>query len=540
MALGQSSDAVLGPRPWLECARNYFAGVRRASVFNETRWNRLPKERVIAHCEEETSGPCDDKGVAIHTLLEHYASSLGPDLPPQGVRICHNGFAVGYDVERRNPAWVAYRLRASEQRHVEDAKKHAVEDPWLANAEIMQTSRTAYEKSGYQLGHLAPSLHMSFFRNDLNTESEDSPGPWESSYFLSSIAPQSPMTNKQAWQELEEALHTYARQKRQDRLHDVFVITGLGYWNNENPLEQGDLIVPSFYWTVACDMKIRSSFAVIADNDIDADIEGWEGWPTSVFRFYSAADVERFFHLRLGLPPTCNPSSVRPFIESQHVGRTSAPKPEALPIEVIAPKTEVSLGETVPVHLKLPFHKDLPVDGGMIRIVAPEPKNETECFHWLNVFNNFRFHCRSLSPHSLPQLPSEWTCDESIPNELHLAWEGPIKGGAFALDVYVTAPSSSTRSNNWTVSLEHHDKVLERLVGVGSFQLHASGLSALLHLPKGITFLFLGLVVVVAFFVYSSWYKAKPGGRRVSLLGGGAAAEGRSESGSQYSFEVSA
>jgi hypothetical protein len=77
-------------------------------------------------------------------------------------------------------------------------------------------------------------------------------------------------------------------------------------------------------------------------------------------------------------------------------------------------------------------------------------------------------------------------------------------------------------------------------VGVGSFQLHASGLSALLHLPKGITFLFLGLVVVVAFFVYSWWYKAKPGGRRVSLLGGGAAAEGRSESDSQYSFEVSA
>lgn len=55
---------------------------------------------------------CDERGLkcpggkskVVKTLA---GSFMGPDLPADGVRMCHPGIAMGYDTEMRNPASLA-------------------------------------------------------------------------------------------------------------------------------------------------------------------------------------------------------------------------------------------------------------------------------------------------------------------------------------------------------------------------------------------------------------------------------------------------
>eukprot|EP00439_Symbiodinium_sp_Y106_P010979 s2709_g1.t1 len=135
---------------------------------------------------EEWQADCDSGGSKKSMIQALLKVQLGPDVPEKGVRMCHPGIAMGYDVALRNPAWCAYRLTPSEQsstdneRMLGEKEKGFVLDPALRAAGIEQTNPSQYENTGFDKGHLAPSLATSFDRKELG------------------------------WQELENALHEYA------------------------------------------------------------------------------------------------------------------------------------------------------------------------------------------------------------------------------------------------------------------------------------------------------------------------------------------
>ncbi|CAJ1332666.1 unnamed protein product, partial [Effrenium voratum] len=199
--------------------------------------------------------------------------------------------------------WCAYRLNPSEQRETDNDRKSFELDPSLKEAGIEQTSPNDYRNSGFDKGHLAPSLALSFRREKL-IKAERS--PWRASYYASNIAPQLANMNQRSWQTLEDALHDYAEALPVAHA-DVFVVAGLGYWNRELPRMWEDgtecstecvaddldcqpctddyITVPTFFWKAACDPSL-GSFAMIAENDPSSDeLEGSSGgWPPSVFQ----------------------------------------------------------------------------------------------------------------------------------------------------------------------------------------------------------------------------------------------------------------
>jgi len=165
----------------------------------------------------------DPWGSDLKGKTSYLPEELGPDLPEEGVRICHPGIAMGFDTVMKNPAWCAYRLNTKEQQDTDNARRGFNLDPALKAAKIDQTSADDYTNSGFDKGHLAPSLAMSFNRQPLMKKKKS---PWLSSYYDTNIAPQYAEMNQRSWQTIEGALHDYSAKggKFADD-HDIFVIT---------------------------------------------------------------------------------------------------------------------------------------------------------------------------------------------------------------------------------------------------------------------------------------------------------------------------
>jgi len=94
---------------WSECASRLFAGTpeglrsssdwtKSASVRSKLRTSELRKL-----CEE-WQADCDSGGSKKSMIQALLKVQLGPDVPEKGVRMCHPGIAMGYDVALRNPA----------------------------------------------------------------------------------------------------------------------------------------------------------------------------------------------------------------------------------------------------------------------------------------------------------------------------------------------------------------------------------------------------------------------------------------------------
>lgn len=472
---------------------------------------KLRKNELQELCMEKLIESCSGtKAELSEKLLAHAALSMAPRLPTSGAQLCHSGLAVGYDLAMRNPAWVLYRLRAEEQREADNARKGFVSDPLLDAAGVQQTLDANYKNSGYDRGHLAPSRAMSFRRVDLLKKKTGKLGPWESCYLFSNVAPQAVRTNRNAWEAMEAILHEYAGKEGHAEQHDVFVITGVGYWNRAAMSGTSlGLVVPNFFWQVACDPEAGGSFAIIAENDADMD-EPWNGWPPSIFKFYSAANVEAFFDIELRLPAVCQPEVITTFLGSEAWPPSTKSRPafQALRVTVLG-QEHVAFGETVSLRLVLPFASDLVQGPGLLRIKSPQPQSQYASLpaH----LAHFTFDCSALVPEKLQKFPAGWRCSDDSEGEVSFHWPGPVKGGPFVLDVPVTAPRFQPEGTNWTASLEQNGCVLSDLTGTG-FQLivradgHISGKSWLVWgLP--LELLMLALVGIVLCRVGSCWGK---------------------------------
>ena len=120
----------------------------------------------------------------------------------------HEGYTLRYDVNLKNPVWVAYPLLAYEITGDADREGTSfVPDPAVEGGTALPSD---YVRSGYDRGHQAPAGDFKFSQRLMGQ-----------SFFMSNISPQAPQFNRGIWKELEELVRAWAL-----RDGGLYVVTG--------------------------------------------------------------------------------------------------------------------------------------------------------------------------------------------------------------------------------------------------------------------------------------------------------------------------
>ncbi len=171
----------------------------------------------------ETCG-CDVSGdtLAVYdaALLDADAADVSPLHAPWGtpvkktaglqvVELAQAHWLTGYDVKRRLPLWVAYRLTAEDVAAKRKRTQCFRPDPRVAVGDG-GTVCASYKGDGLDRGHMVPSADM--------TRSERA---MVNSYVFTNIAHQYPGFNRTLWRDLEIRVRAMARLRG-----EVYVVTG--------------------------------------------------------------------------------------------------------------------------------------------------------------------------------------------------------------------------------------------------------------------------------------------------------------------------
>lgn len=129
------------------------------------------------------------------------------------LRILENqGFILGYDEDRGNPAWVSYRAFTPDSSTAPDRPERFVPDT-RTRARIHPD---LYTNTGFDRGHMAPNYAIAVMHGE-SAQLE--------TFYMSNIIPQSPNLNRRVWRDLEQRIiRRYTR-----RFSEVWVITGPVY-----------------------------------------------------------------------------------------------------------------------------------------------------------------------------------------------------------------------------------------------------------------------------------------------------------------------
>ena len=150
--------------------------------------------------------------------------------------LANRGFIVGYDEDRGNPAWVAYRAFNTDTRDAPERPERFTPDP-RTRARIHPD---LYTNSGFDRGHLAPNYAIAVLHGE-EAQVE--------TFFMSNIIPQSPALNRQVWRDLEQRIiRRYTR-----RFDEVWVITGPIYPERGKQRLQGRVAVPEACFKIILD-----------------------------------------------------------------------------------------------------------------------------------------------------------------------------------------------------------------------------------------------------------------------------------------------
>ena len=201
-----------------------------------------------------------DTTIAVSTTVEwscngHVAFGL-PGREDQ--LLCREGYAVGYDYERKVPSWVAYLIT---KESVE--KKYKRSNKFKVDKDLPENSRATladYKGSGYDRGHMAPAATVDF--------SEES---MQESFLLSNMTPQLPGFNRQGWKHLE----TYVRDWAEVR-GALYVVTGALFESEVVTIGDHVNIPSSFYKVIfAPDQSDAIAFIVPHRKIAKADLPGF-------------------------------------------------------------------------------------------------------------------------------------------------------------------------------------------------------------------------------------------------------------------------
>ena len=195
-------------------------------------------------------------------------------------RLDRTGYVVGYDEQRKNPAWVAYHLTAIE-------KKPTSKRPSRFNTDKeteAKVSHKDYTHSGYDRGHMAPNYGIST-RYGRAAQIE--------TFLMSNIVPQKPNLNRGVWRELEMKVAKLA-----NRFDSVYIITGPIYDNQIEKIKNKIEIPDSFYKIIVdVENNIPRALAFIMPQNVKRKDEP-ENFLTSIDEIEKTNRLRLFCRLR--------------------------------------------------------------------------------------------------------------------------------------------------------------------------------------------------------------------------------------------------
>lgn len=147
-------------------------------------------------------------------------------------------FALAYNEQHEQAAWVAYRLKARN-----NGARHERYDRFLADEKVSTGSATPtdYANSGYDRGHLAPAADFSHDKKAM-----------QESFYMSNMSPQEPAFNRGIWSKLENQVRAWAEADK-----ELWVVTGPVLLNQQGLKKIGanQVSVPQLYYKVVLDIK---------------------------------------------------------------------------------------------------------------------------------------------------------------------------------------------------------------------------------------------------------------------------------------------
>lgn len=157
-----------------------------------------------------------------------------PSFPCQIHVLTNIGYAVGYCEERKDPAWVAYRLFKVNSLQAPERPSKFITDI-RTQAKV---SPAGYTGSGYDRGHMAPNYAIAVcYGQQAQLET----------FLMSNIIPQKPKLNRGIWKNLEQIeIRKYAQE-----MGEIWVLTG-GIFEGNDSLKSG-VCIPSKCYKILVD-----------------------------------------------------------------------------------------------------------------------------------------------------------------------------------------------------------------------------------------------------------------------------------------------
>jgi endonuclease G len=149
----------------------------------------------------------------------------------------NEGYLVGYDEVRQNPAWVAYKLEY--RRGGQTAERPTgFETDTRTRARVEHSD---YTNSGFDRGHMAPNYAIGMsYGEAAQTET----------FLMSNIVPQTPDLNRGPWKTVEQLIaNDYLREGQ-----ELWVITGPIYGESVIELDSGVMVPTAFFKIVVDDV----------------------------------------------------------------------------------------------------------------------------------------------------------------------------------------------------------------------------------------------------------------------------------------------
>lgn len=228
--------------------------INTAAIADEN-WQRLsPTVEVVS--------PTVRPAGYLANVIERGDKSLQSINAPWGVPLADRiqnrlGYVLGYDLQKRMPAWVAYSVSASKKRL---PRPQFMLDPGIEASK--QAQPTDYRRSGYDRGHMISPADL-YYKGPVTVAE---------AYYMTTVTPQTPWLNRRLWNGLEKRVREVAASTGRQ----VFITAGplfIKPADNSNfqfnTIANGTITVPTHFFRIMA-MHTQTGgikvFAVVVPN----------------------------------------------------------------------------------------------------------------------------------------------------------------------------------------------------------------------------------------------------------------------------------
>lgn len=184
----------------------------------------------------------------------------------KGGLICHKGYALSHNPQRKTPDWVAEHLTDEKAGAKMQRMGSFKPDPDLLPGKRAELKD--YKNSGYDRGHMAPAGDMRWDKEAM-----------KESFYLSNIVPQiGPNMNRGIWKDLEEKVRDWAMSRG-----EIYIFTGPIYAQGEEikTIGENNVAVPTHFYKVIFD-PIRIEVIAFIMPNMEIKGEGISSFISSV------------------------------------------------------------------------------------------------------------------------------------------------------------------------------------------------------------------------------------------------------------------